>query len=82
MCSVGHPCLHQFWGIKMFSPITLTFHTDMVYSDNRRKDDVIGGLECTLSKFAGDSKLCSAVVMPEGRDAIQGELDRLSSESR
>ena len=54
----------------------------MVYSDNRRKDDVIGGLECTLSKFAGDSKLCSAVVMPEGRDAIQGELDRLSSESR
>ena len=32
--------------------------------------DVDSGLECTLSKFANDIKLCGAVDMLEGRDAI------------
>ena len=44
--------------------------------------DIDSGIECTLSMFVDDAKLCGVVNMSEGWVAIQRDLDGLEQQAQ
>ncbi|GAB0179508.1 cAMP-dependent protein kinase inhibitor alpha [Grus japonensis] len=61
----GASSWQDLWTCGERSPRQGRIFTDILY------------IECTLRKFADDTKLCGGVDTLEGRDAIQRDLDRL-----
>ncbi|GAB0183827.1 hypothetical protein GRJ2_000848000 [Grus japonensis] len=76
--------------IDLLLPVRLAAYSESVWVSGVPHGSVLGPapfnifvanvdsrIDCTLSKFADDTKLCGVVNTLEGRDAIQRDLDRL-----